>query len=871
MATKKTPRGGSPDSSLPYDTLDLLEAVEKVVKIQSVTLSDEGRLSTGLLCVDLLLGRGGLTAGMYTFAGPEQSAKTTLAITVLANSVNQDVGMRVLWDAENSSGSSADYVENIFQAAGVKANAANIFGIKKDGKYLEAPLIYYRDEGEMDTYFDWVSALLRRLPDKRFEDNRWWYVYENDRDTKARFASVMDRKLSSRNNAIYVPAKSGALQALVLTDSWPSLMPAAMDEDDPKSGMALQAREFSKNLPRVKGKLRAKRVAILGINQLREKPGVMYGCFTYQSKVLLADGSRMSIGEMVETRHPGPVLSIDENGDVQPRRVVNWFNNGETDDWLHIRYGNVSRPDGKYAFRPNSEMRVTPNHRIRMADGSFQAAGSLRIGDQVASLGYGELDTYQKQLVLGSILGDGSVTDKKSRKKQKEGFKDWRCFNPGFSIGHNSEQLSYLKWKHKMLKPKASPMKVTPGWCSFNLKNVIREDWFSSAFLETKTIRGKHVKNNWSMRLSPTIRDSIDLLGLAVWIMDDGSKNPTRPIRVKVDSYADQDFRQWIEAVNSRLGVSLRPAPQRSTGNFPDRWTYFKVDHASMMRIAPFIPKCFKKLIRSIYGQEAGRLVGSWRYEPEPTREFFSHPAIVTDIVRLKKGETRKHAGGFLNCQPEDRFDIEVEGNHTYCVDRVFVHNSPFYEPGGQALRFLSDVRIWCNPRALSGVPFNPKGKGQIEKEESIDGGEDTYRYIHLKAIKNKLSVPGLETWARIWISNSSGQAQGFCPVWDTFYAMAQSGMVSGKRSSMTLDVPGLGPAKKNLNWLEFKKLVMGTKEQKEAVCSKIGYRAIDLRSGLVKMAKSGRLESAFLERARSGAKAVGADDDDDEKDADEV
>jgi RecA/RadA recombinase len=465
MATKKSPPKEDSVSFKPYSVLDILEEVEKVVKIQSVTLSDEGRLSTGLFTVDLLLGRGGITAGMYTFSGPEQSAKTTLAVTVLANSVRQDVGMRVLWDAENSSGSSADYVENIFSGAGVKTSAANIFGMKENGKYIETPLVYYRDEGEMSTFFDWTSATLRRLPDKRYESGRWWYVYDNDRDTKSKYASVMDRKLSSQNNAIYIPAPSGALQALILVDSWPSLLPDSMDEDDPKSGMALQAREFSKNLPRIKGKLRAKRVAILGINQLREKPG---------------------------------------------------FNMGD-----------------------------------------------------------------------------------------------------------------------------------------------------------------------------------------------------------------------------------------------------------------------------------------------------------------------------------------------------------PRYETGGQALRFLSDCRIWCNPRSLSGVPFNPKGKGQIEKEESIDGGEDTYRYIHLKAIKNKLSVPGLESWLRIWVSDSTGQARGFCPVWDAFYTLSQTGMVTGKRTSMLLNLSSMGPAKKTITWKEFKILILGTKEQREPIFAKIGYKNLDIRAGLGKMLASGKLERMFLDLTRSGTKPVDEDDDD--------
>lgn len=447
----------------------MITTLEKVVKIQSVTLGREDRLSTGLLCADLLYGKGGIAPGMHTMAGPEQSAKTTFAIWVLAHSIDQRVGMRVLWDAENSSGSSVDYVENIFRQAGVKAIGKDIFGIKKDGKFIKDPMVYYRDEGSMDTFFDWLAALLRRLPDKRFEEDKWWFVYEGSRENKAKYKDKMDKRMSSKNDAVYIPAKDGSLQAIILQDSWPALLPESMDTDDPKAGMALQAREFSKHLPRIKGKLRAKRVALIGINQLREKPGVMYG--------------------------------------------------------------------------------------------------------------------------------------------------------------------------------------------------------------------------------------------------------------------------------------------------------------------------------------------------------------------------------------------------------------DPLYEPGGQALRFNSDTRIWMNPRALSGVPFHPKGKGQIQEEPGIDGGTETYRYIHVKARKNKLSVPGLEMWFRIWIRDSKGRARGFCPVWDTFYAMTLCGMASGKLEKIQIDLPGLGPAKKPLNWLEFKTLVLGTEEQRATVCKKLGYKTIDLRKGLLGMSSSGKLETAFLDQLGADKKVEEEDEDDAEGD----
>lgn len=458
----------------PVDMNAILSDLERVVKIQSITIGEENRCSTGSICMDIVMG-GGVTSGMYTVSGPEQSAKTTLALTMLASSVSQDVGLRVLWDAENSSGSSMDYVENVFGTQGVKADMETLFGVRKKGKYISTPMIYYRDEGEMETFYNWMSGMLRRLPDKRFEAEKWWYVYEPTPENKAKYKGRYDRNLSSVNNGLYIPAKNGSLQAMVLVDSYPSLLPTSMDEDDPKAGMALQAREFSKNIPRVKGKLRAKRVALIGINQLRIAPAQM--------------------------------------------------------------------------------------------------------------------------------------------------FKD------------------------------------------------------------------------------------------------------------------------------------------------------------------------------------------------------------------------------------------------------------PNYEPGGEALKFLSDVRLRATPRALSGVPYNPKGKGQIEKESSITGdGEDTYRYIHVKAIKNKLSVPNREVWLRIWVSDEDLNARGFCPVWDTFYALHITGQVSGKRTSMLLDVHGLGKAKRNIGWDEFKLLIMGDKEQKAAVCKRLGWPSINLRNGLFSLMRKGVLEDLYAAQhknsiRKAAAKSEEGEDDDDADD----
>jgi recombination protein RecA len=71
------------------------------------------------------------------------------------------------------------------------------------------------------------------------------------------------------------------------------------------------------------------------------------------------------------------------------------------------------------------------------------------------------------------------------------------------------------------------------------------------------------------------------------------------------------------------------------------------------------------------------------------------------------------------------RFDLEVEGNHTYLVDGVVVHNSPETTTGGRALKFYASVRM------------------EIRRTESIKSGDQVLgQRVRVKVVKNKLAAP---------------------------------------------------------------------------------------------------------------------------------
>lgn len=429
---------------------DIVDEVDRKVKLADVSTFTRDRMSTGLACLDLAIG-GGLAPGMYTFAGQEGSCKTTTVLTSLGAGLRKNVPVVEYWDYESSGGSDPNYLSNVMKTLGVKYKLDEIFGAKNsDGSWLIKPRMRYRDEAVGETFFNWLSGLERRLPDKKLIAGKWWYIFEDDKHNKARYASVIDQKMTRQSNGgLYVPAKDGALQALVLVDSWPAMNPESRDEDDSNNALAVQARMFSAHLPRIKGRLRSKRITLLGINQLRAVPMAMYG--------------------------------------------------------------------------------------------------------------------------------------------------------------------------------------------------------------------------------------------------------------------------------------------------------------------------------------------------------------------------------------PKEQ------------------------EPGGTALKFNSDARMRLTARSLSGVPYHPKGEGQFEKERSVEfeKSNDTYRYIHMRNIKNKLGLPMRETWARLWVEDGDGQPRGFDPCWDTLYYLTQTGQITGRRAALKLKI---GESEsKSFSITDFKTLILGNKQDSAAMYSKIGMKPVNLREGVFKQLASGKAERLYL------------------------
>jgi recombination protein RecA len=481
--------------------------------------------------------------------------------------------------------------------------------------------------------------------------------------------------------------RSGALDLIVI-DSVAALVPRAEIEGEMgDTHVGLQARLMSQAMRKLAGSLSRFDTTTMFINQLREKIGVMFGCLSYGTRVTLADGTQEKIGKIVNQRMPVEVLSYDPEIDaVVPKRVVNWFDNGRTDEFLQFT---VAKPSGN----GRAQFGCTPNHQIRTPAG-WTEAQELSVGDRVMQTVAHRLSDFQWEIVLGSLMGDGALSPTRSGGGAR------------FRFGHGAKQTAYAEWKASLF----SNLHVSR---SSNDKGAVFYDAQPlpelSELREAVYIGGKKVfSHDYLKHLTP--------LALAVWYMDDGSFT----LRAKGLQERTRDgsgrAQICIEAMEQTTRIRLLEYLADTWGIMPNLATpagkavlVFPKDETAKLHalIAPFVhPSMDYKLLPRYRG----------RFSVEPVFSPMRLELMPAPIVKIApKPKTRSM----------HRFDIEVEGSHNYLADGVVVHNSPETTPGGRALKFYSSVRL------------------DVRKIDNLkDGGEVVGARVRAKVVKNKLAPP---------------------------------------------------------------------------------------------------------------------------------
>lgn len=485
--------------------------------------------------------------------------------------------------------------------------------------------------------------------------------------------------------------RSGALDILVI-DSVAALVPRAEIEGEMGDNhVGLQARLMSQALRKIAGALNNSGTTAIFINQLREKIGVMFGCFNYSTRVTLADGTQEKIGKIVNQKMPVEVLSYDPETDrIVPRKVVNWFDNGLAEEFLQFT---VAKSGGN----GRAQFAATPNHLIRTPAG-WRHAGELVAGDRVMLAEDERLSEQQWQVIFGSLMGDGNLSP---NRRDRSGVR--------FRLGHGVKQTAYLDWKVSLLGNFAHSRRTNPKdavFVDFTPLPELDELHKAVYFGDGK----KHLSWDYLKALTP--------LALAVWYMDDGSfalrskglqertSGGSGRIEICVEALGSGSQERLVEYLRDTHDLDVKLTVRGARGTSVLQFTTAASARFQNL-IAPYVhPSMEYKLLPRFRGQFAVEP----RFVPPRLRPV---PARVLDIH--VKPKTRSM----------NRFDIEVEGNHNYFVDGVMVHNSPETTTGGKALKFYASIRL------------------DVRRIETLkDGGEAVGNRTRVKVVKNKVAPP---------------------------------------------------------------------------------------------------------------------------------
>jgi recombination protein RecA len=372
-----------------------------------------------------------------------------------------------------------------------------------------------------------------------------------------------------------------------------------------------------------------------------------------------------------------------------PKRVINWFDNGVTDQFLQVT---VARPSGN----GRAQLGLTSNHQM-LTPGGWREAGELMAGDRVMLSQPHLLSDFQWQVILGGLMGDAALSPTRNG------------IGTRFRMGHGKKQHAYLDWKASLFanvtqcrttnKDGAAFVDLTPLPELAELRDAV---YFGDG--------KKHLSWDYLKALTP--------LSLAIWVMDDGcftlrskgvqerTRGGTGRLEICVDAMSPDTRVRLQDHLRDHYGL---PSKLTTRGKRQQQVLQFDTETTTKFQqlIAPYVhPSMDDKLLERFRGQ----------FDVEP--QFVAptmHP-VPAKVVEVKvKPKTRSM----------HRFDIEVEGSHNYLADGVVVHNSPETTTGGKALKFYASVRL------------------DVRRIETLKDGQDAVgNRTRVKVVKNKVSPP---------------------------------------------------------------------------------------------------------------------------------
>lgn len=400
-------------------------------------------------------------------------------------------------------------------------------------------------------------------------------------------------------------------------------------------------------------------------------------------------GTSPTIGHIVNQQWDGKVSSYDWNTHKKvARKVTNHFRNSKPikessyrgglkpKDWVVIRHEGA----------PWRKLIITKEHNVYTPNGKVPVA-NLEVG----SLIFHEeplLEGVSEQVLIGSLLGDGNF--KRAKSSTGEGYFHSAAFY------HGTAQTEYFDFKRRIMGPLVH---------SYRYDGKMNRAKVAASFQVEKLydLMCENRKGRKAKRPTIHILDKLNLLGLAIWYMDDGGLgkdqrcSETKGFSANISN--SRITEKEINYVNSKFGLDFNRW-SRGMGLSGVRADKF------FGLIAAFIPPCMDYKLPTHYrGKYDSKLWDTDIADITPVR-----------IIEKRSGDSRKDPMGFGS---GSKYDITVEGTHNYFAQGVLVSNSGDHEMltainSGKDLHCITVYRMY-------GVPYEEVFAAKKAKEPTYE------------------------------------------------------------------------------------------------------------------------------------------------------
>lgn len=805
---------------------DQLDLIEKKTKVSSGTAERNApRVSTGQLALDMFLSGGIVSGGWYTFSGGEQSCKSTLTMAIMASLIKLKYrGISAVFDYEGST--DADYVAGQLKTFGVTVDPRTIFGVRDDasGDWLIKPRIRYYAPDNGTRFFDWMSSLRKRLPDKVVEkDGSAFMLFENNKENAKKLAGKYDKKWFSRHNQFKVPAPDGHMQAMIIVDSYPAMLPDALDEDEGSKAMAIQARMFSDGIKRFRGGMRGKMITIVGVNQLRQKPATMFGSPEYEP---CGDALKFyCFDETTQIRTNYGTLTAPQIQDIMDNPTK------QHDKPVLVETQNGFEPIMKAWKVEEDRALLEMATAVRSYIGSDQHRQLVFIPDvtdemrepamRVEFRTLAEIDQLQRDKEVYAVMRLPTVDEVR---------------NYGAATAESSRRyvLQFLRESAR-----TSMLNVTPDYRVVCVDLTVGQAHVR-AVIESLMDVGIIAQQSGS--------DSVTVPGISFATLHSILRQgyPTEKTQliqrsVMIHLAITQTFPALSEFVAAHnRAANVEEASYFGTHGVDDNYIYLADGTSVELALSEVLLRT--SLVPDAYEQ----------YD-----EISRQAAYVEDLVGFDGNcfPAICHINRVSDEQAKEvkLWDVTVPETGIIVTNGFMSHNS--------------DVRIRLASRAVpSGWPTLKDERGIVgEKSVTVEGGIDRYRFIAAKTIKNKMGgIPNQQTWMRLWEADGNGEARGFDPVFDTWHYLKTLGLIVGMRKKFKIKAPCPLASEKSMDWDQFRTLINGDKKQIAETCRDLGVKPAGLRAWCFKFIVSEKGQTMLKDSISSSAKN-GDDDEDDE------